>query len=337
MNPLARLLPTAGMLAVMTLCAVPDPRAQAGEIGSDLIQKTAQRNFPEFFELLSMPNDAIVPADIQRNADWLESAFRKRGFATRQLPNGGKPLVFAEYERKAANAKTVLFYMHFDGQPVVPDSMGPEEPVEPGAQEAPCGRGPGAACDPHACAQQRCAPVGGDRREQAAGGGDRPGVADLRARLVRRQGPDHDVPHRLRRAQGGGGRAGHQRQSPARRRGREGLPDHRRGHQAAPRTSAGGRHRDQRRSDAREQPPHHHLRQSRQHDREAHRSWAAQQPAQRALRELCAQSGAAARGPPRLHEGRRRARHHCGLLRRREADRRGACQSWPPFPTTRRS
>ena len=128
MNPLARLLPTAGMLAAMTLCALPDACAQAGEIASDLIQKTAQRNFPEFFELLSMPNDAIVPADIQKNADWLESAFRKRGFITRQLPNGGKPLVFAEYERKAANARTILFYMHFDGQPVIPSQWAQKSP-----------------------------------------------------------------------------------------------------------------------------------------------------------------------------------------------------------------
>ena len=142
MNPLARLLSTAGMLAVMTMCAVPDARAQASEIGSDLIQKTAQRNFPEFFELLSMPNDAIVPADIQKNADWLESAFRKRGFATRQLPNDGKPLVFAEYERKAANAKTVLFYMHFDGQPVIPTQWAQKSPWSPVLKKRRAGAAP---------------------------------------------------------------------------------------------------------------------------------------------------------------------------------------------------
>ena len=36
-------------------------------------------------------------------------AFRKRGFTTQQLPNNGKPLMYGEYPRKVAGAKTVLF------------------------------------------------------------------------------------------------------------------------------------------------------------------------------------------------------------------------------------
>jgi len=81
-------------------------------------QKAAQASFPEFLEFLSLPNDSVNVADIQRNADWLETALQKRGFKTRQLPNKGKPLVFAEYSRKLGSARTILFYMHFDGQPV---------------------------------------------------------------------------------------------------------------------------------------------------------------------------------------------------------------------------
>jgi acetylornithine deacetylase/succinyl-diaminopimelate desuccinylase-like protein len=81
------------------------------------VQKAAQASFPEFLAFLSLANDAVSPADIQKNALWLEAAFQKRGFQTRQLPNRGKPLVFAEYPGKIENAKTVLFYMHFDGQP----------------------------------------------------------------------------------------------------------------------------------------------------------------------------------------------------------------------------
>src|SRR6266850_1571409 len=83
--------------------------AQGDPIAAALIQKSAQANFREFFDFLALPNDATVPADIQKNADWLESAFRKRGFATRQLPNNGKPLVFAEYAHKVAAARTILF------------------------------------------------------------------------------------------------------------------------------------------------------------------------------------------------------------------------------------
>ena len=95
--------------------------AQSAGPSAELIKKSAQATFREYVEMLALPNDASVPADIQKNADWLEAAFRKRGFTTRQLPNNGKPLLFAEYPRKVGGAKTVLFYMHFDGQPVIPE------------------------------------------------------------------------------------------------------------------------------------------------------------------------------------------------------------------------
>ncbi len=84
------------------------------------IAAAAAASFPEYLELLSIPNDSIRPADIQRNAAWLEAAFSKRGFAARQLANKGKPLVFAEYGGNRPPMKTILFYIHFDGQPVIP-------------------------------------------------------------------------------------------------------------------------------------------------------------------------------------------------------------------------
>jgi acetylornithine deacetylase/succinyl-diaminopimelate desuccinylase-like protein len=93
-----------------------------------MVLKSTQASFKEYFELLSMPNDAIVPADIVKNATWLEATFAKRGFVTRQLPNNGKPLVFAEYPKQVAGAKTVLFYMHFDGQPVLPEQWAQKSP-----------------------------------------------------------------------------------------------------------------------------------------------------------------------------------------------------------------
>jgi acetylornithine deacetylase/succinyl-diaminopimelate desuccinylase-like protein len=93
--------------------------------------RAVQASFPEYWELLSLPNDAAVPADVQKNAQWLEAAFRKRGFTTRQLPNAGKPLVYAELVNQPAQAKTVLFYMHFDGQPVLPEQWAQKSPWQP--------------------------------------------------------------------------------------------------------------------------------------------------------------------------------------------------------------
>ncbi|OAI51918.1 acetylornithine deacetylase [Betaproteobacteria bacterium SCGC AG-212-J23] len=99
-------------------------------------QKLAQGTFREYLELLSLPNDAINPPDIQANADWLEAAFKKRGFTTKQLANKGKPMLFAEYptrrSREGGNpVKTILFYMHMDGQPVVDKEWSQPSPWKP--------------------------------------------------------------------------------------------------------------------------------------------------------------------------------------------------------------
>ena len=90
----------------------------------DLVQSIARKTIPEFIELLSLPNDSIRAGDIEANAKWLENAFQKRGFTTRLLPNKDKPLVYAEFGSRIAGAPTVLFYMHYDGMPVLPEQWG---------------------------------------------------------------------------------------------------------------------------------------------------------------------------------------------------------------------
>ena len=95
---------------------------------AEVINKAARESLREFVDLLALPNDAIVPEDIRKNVDWLEAAFKKRGFATRQLSNGGKPMLFAEYPSKNPDSKTILFYMHLDGQPVIPEQWSQESP-----------------------------------------------------------------------------------------------------------------------------------------------------------------------------------------------------------------
>ena len=41
--------------------------------------------------------------------------FRKRRFTAKQLESKGKPMLYADWPKKAPSAKTVLFYMHLDG------------------------------------------------------------------------------------------------------------------------------------------------------------------------------------------------------------------------------
>ena len=96
------------------------------------VTRHAQKNFPEFLELLAIDNVAAVPQDIRRNAAYLEQSFRRRGFEVRLLDNpAGRPAVFARLPGAPAGTPTLLFYIHFDGQPVIPAEWSQPSPFEP--------------------------------------------------------------------------------------------------------------------------------------------------------------------------------------------------------------
>lgn len=113
-----------------TALAVP----AAGFAGSQSATITAasQKNFAEYLELLSIPNIPAEPADMQRNAAFLERSFRKRHFNTQLLDNpAGRPMLLAELNGARASAPTILFYAHFDGQPVRNEEWSQKNPFEP--------------------------------------------------------------------------------------------------------------------------------------------------------------------------------------------------------------
>ncbi|MGP5336889.1 hypothetical protein [Psychrobacter maritimus] len=105
--------------------------ANAAKLSAASATQYAQGTYPEYFDLLKLPNDAIVPADVRKKVEFLDAAFRKRGFITKQLKNDGKPMLFAEQPNADPKRKTVLFYMHLDGQPVVPEQWDQRDPWEP--------------------------------------------------------------------------------------------------------------------------------------------------------------------------------------------------------------
>ncbi len=83
---------------------------------SQLADKHAKASFEELKALLSIPNDALFPEDVEKNVQWCEKAFQARSFTTTRLETGGPPLLLAE--RKVNNPqKTVLIYLQIDGQP----------------------------------------------------------------------------------------------------------------------------------------------------------------------------------------------------------------------------
>ena len=83
----------------------------------------------ELKDFIAIPNDALVPDDIIKNIDWLSLKFKKRGFQTKVLQTDGQPLFFAELPQ-VENAKTILFYMHLDGQSVDNSKWDQEDPYK---------------------------------------------------------------------------------------------------------------------------------------------------------------------------------------------------------------
>ena len=84
----------------------------------------------ELVELLSVPNVAADRDNIRRNAELLRDMFTKRGFAVEILETTGNPLVFAELRAPGAT-RTILFYAHYDGQPVNPKGWNQPSPFVP--------------------------------------------------------------------------------------------------------------------------------------------------------------------------------------------------------------
>ncbi len=83
----------------------------------------------ELRDFVSIPNDALDHADINRNITWLTKKFNERGFNSTVLPTEGESLFFAALPMED-NKPTILFYMHLDGQSVEPDKWDQANPYE---------------------------------------------------------------------------------------------------------------------------------------------------------------------------------------------------------------
>lgn len=85
----------------------------------------------EFITVLSIPNIASDREEIQRNADLLVSMLQKRGLEARLLTvEGANPVVFGEIKTPKAK-HTIVFYAHYDGQPVTPSEWEGNAPFTP--------------------------------------------------------------------------------------------------------------------------------------------------------------------------------------------------------------
>ena len=85
----------------------------------------------ELAEFLSIPNVASDSPNIQKNAARLVEMLEARGIETHLLPIGGRgPVVFGKLMAPEAT-RTVIFYAHYDGQPVDAAAWADGKPFEP--------------------------------------------------------------------------------------------------------------------------------------------------------------------------------------------------------------
>lgn len=92
-------------------------------------------------ELTRIKSVAADPAGLAAAADRLQALLKERGFETRQLSagSGAPPLVFGDFKSRGAT-RTVVFYAHYDGQPVTP-SQWKSDPFIPVMRSGPLNSG----------------------------------------------------------------------------------------------------------------------------------------------------------------------------------------------------
>src|SRR6202161_450777 len=92
------------------------------------------------FAFLSIPSISAVPAhfpDCERAADWLVTELSGLGSEASKRPAAGRPMVAGRIAAARREAPSVLFYGHYDVQPVDPLNLWRNPPFEPKLEAGP--------------------------------------------------------------------------------------------------------------------------------------------------------------------------------------------------------
>ena len=138
------LLPACGRVgSVLLLAALLHPAALAQQ---DAVRRWVDAHrrevVGELSALVSIPNVASDRPNIRRNAELLKGMLERRGMSAEVLETEGNPLVFGELKVSGAR-RTLLFYAHYDGQPVDPPAWKQPSPYIPVLRTARLDRGGG--------------------------------------------------------------------------------------------------------------------------------------------------------------------------------------------------
>jgi acetylornithine deacetylase/succinyl-diaminopimelate desuccinylase-like protein len=116
--------------SVETQRALPSTKHVIEEVRSYRLANE-DRIMRELREFLSIPNVASDTPNIGKNAERLKGMLEARGIETHLLSIEGRgPVVFGKLETENAK-RTIIFYAHYDGQPVDPPAWTDKSPFEP--------------------------------------------------------------------------------------------------------------------------------------------------------------------------------------------------------------
>ena len=91
----------------------------------------------ELLRIPSISTDPAFKADCARAADWLVEDLKSLGFEAASRPTPGHPMVVAH---GGSGGRHLLFYGHYDVQPVDPLALWHRDPFDPEIQDTPKGR-----------------------------------------------------------------------------------------------------------------------------------------------------------------------------------------------------
>ena len=109
----------------------------------DNLDSNLDASLERLFALLRIPSistDPAYAADCRRAGEWLVEDLRSIGFDASLRDTPGHPMVVAHHEGPSADSPHVLFYGHYDVQPVDPLELWTDGPFEPAIKEIEPGR-----------------------------------------------------------------------------------------------------------------------------------------------------------------------------------------------------
>jgi len=113
-------------------------REEAVDKVLNILEEDFSAALTRLFALLrykSISTDPAFKEDCRRTADWLVEDLRNIGFEAKSHNTKGHPIIIGHHRQAGAEAPHVLFYGHYDVQPVDPLSLWTHDPFDPQLEE----------------------------------------------------------------------------------------------------------------------------------------------------------------------------------------------------------